>query len=539
MTLYDRLTTSITLVKSQTKLEETTKKSLETILSEAQDDIDAKKNKIGALEVDLAHTKQKLKSLDLRSKIVDVADKDKVEVFLATQDGSYEDKRKALSEQVKQALQQSHIPGNVKPVIRESTVSEELDYWRNLESPDDGTIRHGDMKALTIIPEFGEKGTSETLWRAFEHPWLMAIRNRHITEADMKSVLYQKLKGPAATLYLSIPGTEQMSFGEIMNRLRKEYTSDQLTAFNRINGMSQKHNESVRDYSARMTLEGSGILPKSPRELATLVVGTASYVIPNPNRAEEEESFPQRYTESQARLANAFLRGLRPDIAARLTSERYTNYEQVVEAARKAEWMKESVSTGIIHSLEVDMHAMNIRGRTGGRFKYKRGQGNREFPKNDACFRCGKSGHWAAECTQPNKTFSNSEQANFQRSRPTQKFYTPPRGRYSRGRGGFKGTGHPFQNKGKGGPLPWNPRDPQRRRWMVQKRAGLNRKNKFRRRVHNITGEEVEDTYTGDEIELAELEEELEQFPEEYEQYQLEVEEFQAAIENEDDQPKN
>ena len=67
----------------------------------------------------------------------------------------------------------------------------------------------------------------------------------------------------------------------------------------------------------------------------------------------------------------------------------------------------------------------------------------------------------------------------------------------------------------------------------------MNRKNKFRRRVHNITGEEVEDTYTGEEIELAELEEELEQFPEEYEQYQLEVEEFQAAIENEDDQPKN
>ena len=142
----------------------------------------------------------------------------------------------------------------------------------------------------------------------------------------MKSVLYQKFKGPAATLYLSIPGTEQMSFGEIMTRMRKEYITDLLTAFNKINRMSQKHNESVRDYSARMTTEGSGMLPKVPGELVTLVAGSTAGVIPNPCKTEEKETFPQRYAEGQSKLANAFVRGLRPDIAAWLTSDRYTEY---------------------------------------------------------------------------------------------------------------------------------------------------------------------------------------------------------------------
>lgn len=284
-------------------------------------------------------------------------------------------------------------------------------------------------------------------------------------------------------------------------------------------------------------------MPQAPRELATLVVEDAAYVIPNPSRVEETETFPQRYAESQARLTNAFLRGLRPDITARMTSERYTSYEQVVEAARKAEWMKDSVSSGVFN-VEADVNAMgSTRNRPGGKFRPKKGQGqeNRDFPKNDACFRCGKNGHWAAECRQPSKNFATSEQNYLQKSRPTQQYYQPPRGKFSsRGRGRFKGNSRTTPNTERVGRLPWNPRDPKRRKWMVQRRAGLNRKNRYRQRVHNLTGQEIEDSYTTEEMELAELETELEKYPEEYEQYQLEVEEFQDALdEEEDEEPKN
>lgn len=540
-TIPEKIDAGLNVVKTVVK-DDTAKTQLQVLLNDLQDSDDKKVTRINILENELAKLKIDLRKFDLQSKVIDVTDRAKIEDFLAGRAGTYEEKRAALSEQIKVALQQSHIPGKVKPNIRDSTVSEELEYWRNVGLPDDGTIRHGDMKALTIIPEFGANGTSETLWRAFEHPWLMAIRNRHITESDMKSVLYQKLKGSAAVLYLSIPGVVQMPFGEVMDRMRKEYVSDPLTAYNKIAGMSQKPNESVRDFSARMTLEGAGFMPQAPRELATLVVGSAAYVIPNPAKAEESETFPQRYAESQARLANAFLRGLRPDITARLTSDRYTDYEQVVEAARKAEWMKDSVSTGVFN-VEVDVHAMNsVKNRTGGRFKPKFGQENKEFPKNDACFRCGKSGHWAAECRQPSKTFATSEQAYVQRARPTQQYYQPPRGKFSaRGRGRFRGNNRTVPNRGKVSSLPWNPRDPRRRKWMVQKRAGLNRKMKYRHRVHNLTGQEIENSFTTEEIELAELEEELERYPDEYELYQVEVEEFQDALDgdDQDEEPKN
>lgn len=538
MSLYDRITTGVSLLQAKEEVTKEQRTSLATLLNDITEDHKDKAKKHKETEKELTKIKDELRTLQLRNKVIDVTSPVKIAEFLALKDGTYMENRTSLSDQARMALQQSHIPGNPKPVLREPTVSEELDYWRNASPVDDHNGRHHDMKVLTIIPEFS--GGNETLWRAFEHPWIMAIRNRKVTEADMKTVLFQKLQGPAKTLYLSIPGVEGMPFGEIMDRFRKEYVSDQLTAFNRINAMSQKHNETVRDFANRMILEGVGSMPKAPRELSVLVADKATYVIPNPAKKEEDESFPQRYAESQARLANAFLRGLRPEITARLTSERYTEFEQVVEAAKKAEWMKDSVSTGMIHSLEAEVNSMNVRDRAAGRFKAK-GRGQQNNQQNDACFRCGKSGHWAAECRQPaNKAFGTSEQAHVQRVRPTQQYYNPPRGKYSsRGRGGFRGNNSGATRGGKEG-LPWNPRDPRRRRWMVQRRAGLNRRLKFRYRVHHLTGQEVENTFTEDEIALAQLEEQLEQMdPQDYEQYQLEVEEFQNALDECEAEPKN
>jgi Zinc knuckle len=536
MSLNDRITAGIALLEAKGEVTAESKTSLATLIKDLKEDHKERVTKHKDQEKELTKVKDELRTLQLRNKVIDCTSPVKITEFMSNKDGTFVENRTALSDQVRMALQQSHIPGNPKPVLREPTVSEELDYWRNAGPVEDHNGRHHDMKALTIIPEF--YGGSETQWRAFEHPWIMAIRNRNITETDMKTVLYPKLKGAAATLYLSIPGVDNMPFGEIMNRMRKEYISDQLTAFNRINAMSQKHNEAVRDFANRMILEGAGSMPRSPRELAVLVADKVSYVIPNPSKKEEEEVFPQRYEEAQSRLANAFLRGLRPEITARMTSERYTSFEQVVEAARKAEWMKDSISTGMIHTLEAEVNAMNVKDRSGGRFK-PRGKGQQGQQSNDACFRCGRSGHWAAECRQPNKAFATSEQAHVQRARPTQQYYNPPRGKFSRGRGGFRGNG---SRAGQGGrePLPWNPRDPRRRKWMVQKRAGLNRKMKYRHKVHNLTGQEIEDSYTTDEYELAQLEEVLEKSdPQDYEQYQLEVEEFQDAVDQCEDEPKN
>lgn len=378
------------------------------------------------------------------------------------------------------------------------------------------------MKALQSIPDF--QGGNESQWRAFEHPWIVAIRNRSITEQDLRTTLYQKLKGPAATFYLSIPGIETMSFGNIMTKLREQYTADTLTAFNKISSMTQKPNELVTDFAARMIVEGKGSMPRAPHELAVLMAGNKTYVMPNPMREEEEATFPERLAESQSKLANSYLRGLRPDITSRLTSEKYTDFNQVVEAAKKAEWMKDSIQTGMIHTLEVEVNAMSLGAKKTNFSKFeKRDPGGQ---KNGACFRCGKTGHWAAECRLPGASVAMTEQANFQRS----KAQLTSRRQFPLGtRGGFRG-----RSRGRRSgqfvprPIPWNPKNPRRRRWMVRRRAILNKRTgRQRHQLHHLHLESEED-FTANEVALGYLEKELrEEDPAAYEVYLMEVSEFE------------
>lgn len=476
---------------------QTAQKSLKTTVTEKEDEILKLNNQ--------------LSTIDCSSPV-------EINTFLANNDRlGFERKYQELSKRVRDAIHKS--TPDKKPVLRKPTVTEELEYWRKTGENEPGRDRNHDMKALSAISDFS--GGSESLWRAFEHPWIVAIRNRAITEHDLRTTLFQKLKGTASIFYLSIAGIETMSFGEIMEVLREKYTSDPLTAMNKISGMTQKPSESVEDFAARMIVEGKGSMPSAPAELAVLMAGTQNFVMPNPLREEETVTFKQRLSESQAKLTNAFLRGLRPDITSRMTSEKYTTFEQVKKAAESAEWMKDSIQTGMIHTLNVGVNAMNIRGQD--RFKNK----DQNQQKSDACFRCGKTGHWAAECRYPVATGAPTGQAHFQKSKPAFNKKSSPQ----RGRGGFRGRSRPVKMNKNGTNLPWNPRDPRRRKWMVRRRVGLNRKMQFKRRNFHLTGEPAANSFTEDEIDLAQLEGELE--PEEFEQYQLEVAEFDETYADE------
>jgi hypothetical protein len=236
--------------------------------------------------------------------------------------------------------------------------------------------------------------------------------------------------------------------------------------------------------------------------------------LPNPKREDELALYPDKLAQAQAKLTNAFLRGLRPDITARMKSEKYADFEQVKQAAEAAEWMNKSISTGMIHTLEVGVNAMNL----GGQNRFSKNKSHSQ-KKSDACFRCGKHGHWASECRVQMPGGAATEHAHFQRSKPAfnKKKFAP------RGRGRFRGRPKSSPRK-TGTNLPWNPRDPQRRRWMVRRRVGLNRKMKHRRTNYHLTGEQADETFTADEVDLAQLEQMYDS--DEYEQYMLEVDEF-------------
>ena len=475
-------------------------------------DVKEAKKKLDLIEKQILENQEKLAAVTLRDSTLDVNNSAAVDHFLwglQNQGLSFQDQRQALTDKVRHA----HLLG-IRLNLRHTTISEELKYWRDSGENRD---RNHDMKALQSIPAFN--GGSESQWRAFEHPWLVAIRNRNITEQDLLTALYQKLQGSAATFYLSLDAIETMTFGEVMEKLRKKYTTDPLTAMNKIQSLTQLPKESVEDYAARMIVEGKGLQPSTPGELKVLVTMDKCYIIPNPMKKEEMEVYPREVATSRSLLSPAFLRNMKPDIASRLPSERYTEFDQLVEAAKKAEWMKNSISTGMIHAIDVDCSVNAVGNESKGHFQGKQGE------KKGDCFNCGKPGHWASECK--DAPASSGKPFGAFNPRPFRKPAVWRGGRRtggvsSRGRGSFKRSP---RNK-----MSWNPREPGRRRWMVQHRAGLNRKLRHRHQVHAL-GVEVEENYTEEDIELAHLEEELEQDAEEFEQYQREVEEFENQLE--------
>jgi hypothetical protein len=518
---YKAAKLALTPAQGQTTVSLTNPAAIQSLLDDLTTGWAGEQKKLTAANTTLKEKEDEL----AKFATLDCSGSSEIELFLANNAHlSFEKRYQELSSRVRASILNG--APDKRPALLETTVSEELTYWRKAGEND--PERKHDMRVLTSIADF--EGTSESEWRAFEYPWIVAIRNRNVLEHDLKTVLYQKLKKSAATFYLSIPAIETMGFGEVMQKLREQYTSDTLTALNRISGMTQKPGEKVTNFVARMTVEAKGCMPKAPAELVALVIGDKRYVLPNPLREEDKLAFSEKLEQAQAKLTNSLLRGLRPDITSRMTSAKYTTFEQVKQAAENAEWMNQSINTGMIHTLEVGVNAMNL----GGRNKFNKNR-NQFQKKNDACFRCGKGGHWASECKVHMPPVATLEQAHYQRSKPAFN-----RGKFSpRDKGHFRGKSR-HRSRKSGQNLPWNPRDPQRRKWMVRRRVALNRRMRNRRVNYHLTGESAEESFSNDEIALAKLEDQL--GSDEYEQYMLEVEDFDKTLgdfDYSDDDSKN
>jgi hypothetical protein len=419
--------------------------------------------------------------------------------------------------------------------FRLPTVAEELNYWKQAGTPDEAKV---DLKALDVIPVF--KGESEAAWRAFEFPWLVAIRNRNISEINLKTAFYQRLQGAAAVYYLSLPRVETMAFGEILQALRDKYTSSSFVAQNKIKGMTQGPKESVADFAARMRVAAKGIFPAPPRELKVLKVSTnpsVEYVIPNPLLAEEERDYTEQYRRAESGIASNYLQGLRPEVQMRLNSRKYENLHDIIQEAEAAEWMKDSMSSGILHHIdEVNLLTPNFvkkaykTGENAGATGYSRfsrsAPDKKEEPRR--CFACGSDGHFIAECPQKNRRNnpikSLERYASYQRRKPNnQRFRKQFPDRINK-------LIRPLSRRG----IPSDKQNPKTRQWMVKNRARWNVRRRQFQKVFHIDiedGLEMSDLEDEDQF-LFMLEDQLDD-PEEFEVYYQEVENETDQLEGE------
>jgi hypothetical protein len=204
---------------------------------------------------------------------------------------------------------------------------------------------------------------------------------------------------------------ETISFGEILQKLRDKYTSTPFTAQNTVKGMSQMPKEGVADYAARMRVAAKGLFPSPPRELKILIISTSySVTIPNPLKLEEQKEYTDHYKRSEATIASNYLQGLRPEIQIRLNSRKYENLTDIINEAEAAQWMHESMQTGILHHIdEVNLLTPNFvqkKNSYGTKSKTFYNSNIDKEPKK--CFACGSLEHFISNCPEKNKTMSRS-----------------------------------------------------------------------------------------------------------------------------------
>ncbi len=460
---------------------------------------------------------------------------------------SFEDQRRALARLVRQET----LMGDPKKVsLRNPNVQEELHYHRTAGGKYDPKEK-SDLKVLASIPVFS--GGDDCQWRQFEFPWLQAVRNRNISEEDLKTVLFQKLQNAAAQFYMSLPGIDYMSFGEIMQAFRDRYTIDRLEAQAKVRELSQEAGEKVLDYAAKVRSMGKPLLPPPPFLLKALLTTDAegqehSVVIPNPFEVEEKKEWTDNCDKATSLMIDDFIRGLQPVIRRNLPKRKYSSLQEAIEAARDTEDFERRYEPNEINSLQQEPA-----GTVNAQFARQGRKGN--------CHNCGSADHWKNECPQPLRQKGAQGKAQKSSAPVTNKPYNPAgsfkrgpwtwerdQGRSSRpptrsfgARGRGRGT---LSRGGRGrgsGRLPWNPRDPRRRSWMINRRARLNFNHRLRDRVNNLVATEGEDdAFTPEEEELMTLEEQLKlEDPEEYKAYIDEVYAVHDALFNEEEEEED
>jgi hypothetical protein len=165
---------------------------------------------------------------------------------------------------------------------------------------------------------------------------------------------------------------------------------------------------------------------------------TSEYTFPNPLFVDQEKAYDLQHKLALTHITKYFLSGLRGDIKDRIASDKYISYSELVDAAEKAEWMKDSVIVSRVHHLQqadedeeeedesmAEANVLKGQRKFSGKKvqvnKYKSQpspykKGNfaqaakkeiRKATKEDQCFYCQKHGHFSKDCFQKKKGKSN------------------------------------------------------------------------------------------------------------------------------------
>jgi hypothetical protein len=446
----------------------------------------------------------------------------------------YQFGRQKLSDLVKYGLKTGKI---LPTALVNPTVEDELTYHRKCAESD--KMLKMDEKALMGLPDFnGESPDPEMAWRQFEEAFMVAVRYHKMTEANLMTCLFAKVKGNAQMQMMAMKAVN-LPFSSIMQKMREEYTKDTLQAQNQVMNLRQGK-ETVSVFAAKIQVYGSALYPTYPGKLKVFRADAKCYVIPNPIFEQEMSEYESRKAVAEVALTRYFLAGLRREIQDRLPVDEYSSFPALVEAAKKSEWMVTSIQSGMlrgnVHHLgndEGEVHAIRGKGNKGPEKGI--GGGNAKGP----CYECNEMGHIKKFC--PKLRLQGS-----QRSSTFMTFNRPKRFSENRSRGKFMNTKNgrrvripePIFKKiriDRFGQRRKTPRNPNTRQWMVRNRARYEARKRYERQLYTLEGEEYDENANNEISEEEEILFNLEGMmsEEEREDYAQEVEEVLEQLENE------
>jgi hypothetical protein len=295
--------------------------------------------------------------------------------------------------------------------IRPATISEELWYYRQLGGRTQDTLRH-DLKALEKIPVFLADETDpcklDAKWRAMQLPFIMAVRNRHISKEDLKTALMSRMQGNAEQFLLAQPNITSVTFDQIMTLCRQRFYVTENQAAARTKNTYQLDKESVHVYAERLQVASLQLFPTKPSQIKGFVVqnnpdtqdGLTAMPIPDPFQQEDALRYDREVKLVGRTLITNFFKGLKTSIRQKLHSIRLDEllFQEVVAAAVREERFAADFPEGTqrsAYALETmeNEHAFATRG-TG-------------------CYQCNDPNHWIKDCPQLKGANSGGKRGSY------------------------------------------------------------------------------------------------------------------------------
>ena len=260
-------------------------------------------------------------------------------------------------------------------------------------------------KLVSRIPKFsGEK--EEYNWATFLTCYSMAVANANYSSSELRSIFLQCLEGSALVHYSANEadyGT--LKYEDLINRFEERYGEKIRDAIDALMAMEQGVNEKVLAFRDRLMNVAKRVLPVKPSKVYLLKSTTQEKFMFDTMYEQKLKEYHMKLERDMVFVIRNFVGGLRDEILDRMTTTAFDTLDSAVKAAEQAEDYLQFRTRAKANHIKVSAVSATPKSKPRSRSGSSSSRDGRA-KGSEACYKCGKSGHWAAKCRKTD--FGNS-----------------------------------------------------------------------------------------------------------------------------------